>query len=127
MDYKKNIRNILREGITPEYVADEPIANSVVNQMDEAEGEGSNTEEEASDEDYIEIVNKLMKSDIINHSAVMRRMGGIGSWGQADATERSLFEKKLKRKKNDEGGTYRFTKHEAKRIKNILNDPFKTQ
>lgn len=127
MDFKKNIRNILREGITPEYVADEPEHASVINQMDEVDGEGSGVEEEASDEDYVEIVNKLMKNDIINHSAVMRRMGGIGNWGQADATERSLFEKKLKRKKNDEGGTYRFSKHEAKRVKNILNDPFKQQ
>lgn len=126
MDYKKNIRNILREGVAPEYVADEPNA-MMSNQMDEAEADGNATDEEASDEDYVEIVNKLMKNDIINHSAVMRRMGGIGSWGQADATERSLFEKKLKRKKNDEGGTYRFTKHEAKRVKNILNDPFKQQ
>ena len=94
--------------------------------MDEAD-ENSKEKTEASDEDYVEVVNKLLKNDIINHSAVMRRMKGIENWGQADATERSLFEKKLKRKKNEEGGSYRFTRAEIKRVKNILNDPFKQQ
>ena len=127
MNYKNNIKNILREGITPlDAVNDEPeyIEN---NQMFEEEGESKSADEEASDEDYVEVVNKLLKNDIINHSAVMRRMKGIANWGQADATERSLFEKKLKRKKNEEGGTYRFTRAEIKRVKNILNDPFKQQ
>lgn len=126
MNFKNNIKSILREGIAPEYVADEPHDIAVANQMDEAE-ESNAADEEASDEDYVEVVNKLLKNDIINHSAVMRRMKGIGNWGQADATERSLFEKKLKRKKNEEGGTYRFTRAEIKRVKAILNDPFKQQ
>jgi hypothetical protein len=123
MDFKQNIKQILREGITPEPQAMSlpPQSNGV------AEAESNREQEQASDEDYIELTNKLVGSQIINHSEVMRRMKGMGSWGQADATERSLFEKKLKRKKNEEGGTYRFTKQEAQRIKDILNDPYKKQ
>ena len=125
MDFKQNIKQILREGITPE-TPEAPQPMSLPPQSNRvAETEVSREQEEASDEDYIELDNKLVGSDIINHSAVMRRMKGIGSWGQSDATERSLFEKKLKRKKNEEGGTYRFTKQEAQKIKDVLNDPYK--
>ena len=108
MDYKDNIKNILREGIAPEYVADK-LPNEISNQVAEEEGETKSADEEASDEDYVEVVNKLLKNDIINHS--YGRLYNTGDLG----------------KKNEEGGTYRFTRAEIKRIKNILNDPFKQQ
>ena len=122
MDFKQNIKNILRESISPE--TEQDVTAFHTNTMAEAD---SSDEDDASDEDYIELTNKLLGNSIINHSEVMRRMKGMGSWGQADATERYLFEKKLKRKKNEEGGSYRFTRQEAQRIKDILNDPYKKQ
>ena len=123
MNFKQNIKQILREGIAP--VAPEAAVN-INNSKGNTMSEGDVEVEEASDEDYVEITNKLMKTDIINHSAVMRRMKGIGNWGQADDNERGLFEKKLKRNKNDGVGTYRFTRQEAQKIKDILNDPYKS-
>ena len=126
MFLKKNIKNILREGIAPSDGIDNKLKPNPDTPMEEAEKGSDSGDDNASDEDYVEISNKLLRNDIINHSAIMRRMSGVGNWGQADDNERGLFEKKLKRNKNDGGGTYRFTRQEAQKIKDILNDPYKS-
>lgn len=111
---KKNIKKILREGISPDY--QEPISTPTPT-VDEADGEGVSKERPSAGQ-YSRL-KELLSNDIINHSGVIRRMK---SWGDADDTERSLFRKKLNREKNDQGGVYEFTKEEVEDIFNILND-----
>lgn len=64
---------------------------------------------------YKRVQNKL-KDDRINHAAIMRDL----EWDGDDNTNRSLFEKKLKRADNDTGGKYEFTNDELKKILNSI-------
>lgn len=57
-------------------------------------------------------VQEKLKDDRINHAAIMRDL----NWDGDDNTNRSLFEKKLKRSDNDSGGKYEFTKEELEKI-----------
>lgn len=62
-------------------------------------------------------VKNLLEDDIINHSAVIRRL-----WGNDDATNRSLFRKKLEQEKaQDSESTYEFTVKELQEILTILH------
>ena len=65
---------------------------------------------------YKRVQGKLA-NDLFNHAAVMRRL----NWDGDENTNRSLFEKKLKRAKNDSGGNYEFTKEELEKILTILD------
>lgn len=62
-------------------------------------------------------VQTRLKNDLWNHAAVMRRL----NWDGDDNTNRSLFEKKLKRADNDAGGKYEFEKEELEKIITILD------
>lgn len=62
-------------------------------------------------------VQKRLENDLWNHAAIMRRL----NWEGDDNTNRSLFEKKLKRADNDAGGEYSFTKEELEKIITILD------
>lgn len=62
-------------------------------------------------------VKKLLDNDIFNHAAIVEKL-----WGSKNATKRSLFGKKLNRYKNQEGGTYEFSKEELSKIISILNN-----
>lgn len=65
---------------------------------------------------YKRVQGKLA-NDLFNHAAVMRRL----NWDGDENTNRSLFEKKLKRAKNDSGGVYEFEKEELEKILTILD------
>lgn len=81
---------------------------------------GSNVIKEAEDSQKpsaseYERVENLLNADIINHSAVIRKL-----WGTSNATNRSLFGKKLKRENNDSGGQYSFDKEEISKIMSFM-------
>jgi hypothetical protein len=112
MENSKNrnfIKQTLREGFEPNSMdmgAEAPI--------EEAHGTKDNAGEGAYGR-----LKEILSNDIINHAGVIRRMKG---WGDADATARSLFRKKLHQEKNDEGGTYEFEESEVEDIFSILMD-----
>lgn len=83
--------------------------------LENEEVNSSNTDKEVSGL-YKRVQGKLA-NDLFNHAAVMRRL----NWEGDDNTNRSLFEKKLKRAKNDAGGRYEFTKEELEKILTIID------
>lgn len=62
----------------------------------------------------------LLKNDVFNHAGVIRRL-----WGDSEASNRSLFKKKLDRELNDNGNPYEFDDEELSKIVNILMDTSK--
>jgi len=115
---KRNMRKILREGIAPDYQDVTTPDQSARPENTMGEAQVSSSDASASEGQYGRL-RELLSNDIINHSGIIRRMKG---WGDADDTERSLFKKKLDMTKNDQGGVYRFEKHEVEDIFNILMD-----
>lgn len=67
-----------------------------------------------------EKVKDLLANNIFNHAGVIERL-----WGEADATNRSLFRKKLEQELNDNGTPYSFDDNEVSRIISILMDTSK--
>lgn len=73
-----------------------------------------------TDKDYASIQNKLIDSEILTQAGVMQASG----LGDADsATDRSLFSKKLRKAKNDEGGVYKFNDNEVSSVTKVINNP----
>lgn len=62
-------------------------------------------------------IQALLSNDIFNHSEIIRKL-----WGDTedDATNRSLFRKKLNREVNDNGSPYQFDDSELTKIATIL-------
>lgn len=87
-----------------------------------SEIESKNKEKENSDSyetDYKEIQGKLIDSPL--KAAQVMEKSGMGK--ASDATARSLFSRKLNRKKNDEGSEYKFSGDEINKLKQIINNP----
>ena len=105
---KDKITDILRESISINEFKDAPTLST--------SGEGSETEEKATESQY-ERVRSLLDNDKINHAGVIKQL-----WGSKDATKRSLFRKKLNQMKNDSGGKYEFSKDEISKIMSILTN-----
>jgi hypothetical protein len=104
---KEIIKNILRETfVTPLLEAKKKKKNK------KSKGKKS-----ASDYQYIE--DKLVGS-ILKQSQVMKA-AGLGD--PDNATDRSLFSKKVRMEKNDEGSVYKFNEKELAKIVKILNNP----
>lgn len=61
-------------------------------------------------------VQGLLDNDLFNNSAVIEKL-----WGSKDATNRSLFRKKLHKLKNDSGSEYEFSEQELDKIISIVN------
>jgi hypothetical protein len=73
-----------------------------------------------TDKDYASLQNKLIDSEILTQAGVMQAAG----LGDADnATDRSLFSKKLRKSKNDDGGMYKFNNSEISDISKVVNNP----
>jgi hypothetical protein len=73
-----------------------------------------------TDKDYASLQNKLIDSEILTQAGVMQAAG----LGDADnATDRSLFSKKLRKSKNDDGGMYKFNSSEISDISKVVNNP----
>lgn len=81
------------------------------------QGEPQNTENH--EKDYGELERKL-DGTMLKASQVMAA-AGLGN--PKDATDRSLFSKKVRREKNDEGGLYQFDETELASIMKVINNP----
>lgn len=82
------------------------------------QGENSPTEKKSDKKPSTgsyERVKTLLSSNIFNHAGIIEKL-----WGNKDATNRSLFRKKLNRLDNGQGGTYEFSEEELNKIINIL-------
>ncbi len=85
---------------------------------DENENPYDNTEKTKEKETPgLDKVKTLLKKDIFNHSSVIRKL-----WGDSEATNRSLFRKKLESFKDDDGTEYVFTPEEVEKINSILQN-----
>lgn len=71
------------------------------------------------DKDYSEVQTKLQNT-MLKQSQVMAA-AGLGN--PKDATDRSLFSKKVRKDKNDEGGQYLFNDLELASVIKVLNNP----
>lgn len=85
----------------------------------EPEDKGEKTSARNLDKDYAEIQTKLTGT-ILKQSQVMAA-AGLGD--PKDATDRSLFSKKVRKDKNDEGGQYLFNDKELASVIKVLNNP----
>ncbi len=83
------------------------------------EVEKQKAEKKSYESDYAEVKNKL-ENGILKMSQVMD-LAGLGD--SKNATDRSLFGKKVHRFKDDKGGQYSFSAEELKRVKQILSNP----
>ena len=63
-----------------------------------------------------EKIKTLLSNNLINHAEVMRQL----KWGGDEATNRSLFKKKLDMAPNDSGGHYMFDDEDVQKISDIL-------
>jgi hypothetical protein len=84
------------------------------------EADASNDKSNANyDKDYSEVQNKLQNT-MLKQSQVMAA-AGLGN--PKDATDRSLFSKKVRKDTNDEGGQYLFSDLELASVIKVLNNP----
>lgn len=106
---KDIIKQILRENLGQLPVREaEPKAE---------EGQGHNNEK--YEKEYAEVQDKLNHT-MLKQSQVMKA-AGLGN--PNDATARSLFSKKVRKDKNDDGGQYLFNDKELASIIKVLNNP----
>lgn len=106
---KNRIKQLLREGLPFAVKEAEPKA---------AEGEGR-ADNAKYEKDYSEVQDKLQNT-MLKQSQVMAA-AGLGD--PNDATDRSLFSKKVRKDKNDEGGQYLFNDMELASVIKVLNNP----
>lgn len=103
---KTKIKKLLRET----FVA--PI-------VEKEEKEENDKKNKSTEKDYGEVTRKL-DGTMLKGSQVMAA-AGLGN--PKNATDRSLFSKKVRREKNDEGGLYQFNDEELAKIMKIINNP----
>lgn len=96
---KNKIKEILRESL------------NVVNE--------ENQHGDSYEKSYSELQRKL-DGTMLKASQVMAA-AGLGS--PKNATDRSLFSKKIRREKNDEGGVYQFDEKELASVMKVINNP----
>ena len=102
---KKVIKNLLREsGKTPH------VKSAV---------KTKSSDDKDTSTDYDKVA-KLLENPIFNHAAIVRQLKGEPWAGNDEATNRSLFRKKLNKMNNDEGGQYAFSEETLSDIQKIL-------
>lgn len=104
---KTKIKEILRETLMGKLTETEP--------KEEPKKEKSDTYEK----DYAEVQRKL-DGTLLKASQVM---GAAQLGNPNDATDRSLFSKKLRKDTNDEGGQYLFSDEDLAKIIKVINNP----
>ena len=77
---------------------------------DETDGEYSESESITYDS-----IKLALENELINHAAVIRAL-----WGDSDATNRSLFKKKVDGAESESGSKYRVSETELGKITSIL-------
>lgn len=107
---KDTIRKILRENLFDKIKEAAPAAKTP---------DKSPAKSPHKQKDYSEIQRKL-DGTMLKASQVMAA-AGLGD--PDNATDRSLFSKKLRQEKNDEGGVYRFDDIELAKIYKVINNP----
>lgn len=83
------------------------------------EEEGQKKNNAKYEKDYASVQSKL-KGTMLKQSQVMSA-AGLGN--PDDATDRSLFSKKVRKDVNDEGGQYLFSNDELASVIKVLNNP----
>lgn len=104
---KTKIKEILRENLMGKLTETEP--------KEAPSGDHNKNYEK----DYAEVQTKLQDT-MLKQSQVMA-VAGLGN--PKDATDRSLFSKKVRKDKNDEGGQYLFNDKELASVIKVLNNP----
>jgi hypothetical protein len=112
---KEIIKNRLRESLFPN-VKEEQTADSSKQASDNKKTSETDNKHE---KDYGELERKL-DGTMLKASQVMAA-AGLGS--PKNATDRSLFSKKVRREKNDEGGLYQFSQEDLSSIMKVINNP----
>lgn len=112
---KEIIKNRLRESLFPN-VKEEQTADSSKQASDNKKTSETDNKHE---KDYGELERKL-DGTMLKASQVMAA-AGLGN--PKDATDRSLFSKKVRREKNDEGGLYQFDDKQLASIMKVINNP----
>jgi hypothetical protein len=102
---KTTIKEILRKSLTTHI-------------KEESEGTKKHHKEKY-DKDYSEVQSKLQDT-MLKQSQVMAA-AGLGN--PKDATDRSLFSKKVRKDTNDEGGQYLFDDKELASVIKVLSNP----
>jgi len=102
---KEIIKNLLRESGNNPHIKHVEIANKA--------------EDEEHEEKYDKISN-LLGNDIFNHAAIVRKLSGEKWKGNSEATNRSLFRKKLNKEPNEDGSVYEFDDETLSDIQKIL-------
>jgi hypothetical protein len=109
---KKEIKKFLRENaVELSEAGNEPHINH-------AKKTKSN-DDAVADSEYDKVA-KLLGNDIFNHAAIVRQLHGEPWGGNEEATNRSLFRKKLNKLGNDDGGSYSFSEETIGDIQKIL-------
>lgn len=113
---KLNIKRILRENtlFEDEFNSNQPSQQPQQSQPVPEDEKGE--EKKATDGEY-ERVRGILSNDLINHAGVVNLL-----WGKKEATQRSLFRKKLAKELNDNGTPYEFTKEEMTKVISILDN-----
>ena len=104
---KSRIKQILREALNL------PVQEAA---PEKGESKGDNAKYE---KDY-NFVQQKLDGTLLKANQVMAA-AGLGN--PKDATDRSLFSKKLRKEKNDEGGQYLFNDEDLAKIINVINNP----
>lgn len=104
---KNKIKKILREAFAPQ-ISEEDTSNN---------GAGSSNKQ--FNKDYSEVQNKL-SGTMLKQSQVM---AAAGMGNPKDSTARSLFSKKVRKDKNDDGGVYLFDDLELASVIKVLSNP----
>jgi predicted 2-oxoglutarate/Fe(II)-dependent dioxygenase YbiX len=73
----------------------------------------------STETEYADVQNKL-DNTMLKQNQVMAA-AGLGN--PDNATDRSLFSKKVHKEKNDEGGTYMFDDDELSKVTKVLSNP----
>ncbi len=117
---KDTIKSILRESFLPP-VKETEAQGQPNGQTPPAKAgqQGTNKHGKDFETAYSEVKRKL-EGTMLKASQVMAA-AGLGD--PNDATDRSLFSKKMRRETNDEGGKYLFNDDELSAIVKVLNNP----
>ena len=81
--------------------------------------DSATTDNAKNSEKYDKMV-KLLDNPVFNHAAIVRALPNEPWAGNSEATNRSLFRKKLKRMKNDDGVEYTFSDETLSELQKVL-------
>jgi hypothetical protein len=115
MEHNKSIiKTLLRENLFPVQETEKEMPPATTDKKKEREEHSSSFET-----NYSELERKL-DGTLLKANQVMAA-AGLGN--PDDATDRSLFSKKIRREKNDEGGLYMFSDEDLAKIIKVINNP----